>query len=615
MEDNLFTRWTQNNNIFNMVHENKALETDPRYKHRSKLYIPKARNALMRKVAAYVSTYFSNPDVVNIQPRLKNDKLMEDAAKLLFAAVNFRLKYSLNFFLNAIFAFMDVMKYGRGILTVSWDYIEEKSKGIEPIMDDSTLEPVPQTVEIVSVLKDEPVMRHVNLSRLFLSPNADPIDPINSSPCLIEKMPVFIYEAMQRFKSKEWKTPKDINLEDENCLSAYAWEPTEFDEDIYPESQYDFDKNKEWQQIEVWRCFVKVNGVDVFFLSLGGEHMLTDLEDAEEKFPCEGRPYVMGGALPDNGTVYWPSFLEAVEGLQKELNAIRNQRRDNVTLALNKKVLVRRTAGIDLASLLYSRPGAPVLGDDIGDMAVRELMYQDVTSSSYKEQQVTEQNFEEVTGITPYNMGTQRPGMNTTATGVGILTEEANTGIVMEMSILNETMMIPVLEMVTQFVQAYESENVLRHVADKEGIDFDTVWNREAIEGKYDVEIQAGVGSTSREMKFRNLGMIIDRAMAMNQSYGLPVMNVIEMVRDALPLAGQKNADRYINQNVVDMVMAKFQQTGQTALQNPALMPPQAMAGGTGGQGIPSIMPEQGGEGGGVESGQGFGGEPQPYRG
>jgi hypothetical protein len=264
---------------------------------------------------------------------------------------------------------------------------------------------------------------------------------------------------------------------------------------------------------------------------------------------------------------------------------------------------------------LYSRPGAPVLGDDIGDMAVRELIYQDVTSSSYKEQQVTEQNFEEVTGITPYNMGTQRPGMNQTATGVGILTEEANTGIVMEMSILNETMMVPVLEMVTQFIQAYESENVLRHVADKEGIDFDTVWNREAIEGKYDVEIQAGVGSTSREMKFRNLGMIIDRAMAMNQSYGLPVMNVIEMVRDALPLAGQKNADRYINQNVVDMVMAKFQQTGQTALQNPMLMPPQAMAGGTGGQGIPSIMPEQGGEGGGVESGQGFGGEPQPYRG
>jgi len=615
LDTNQITQWKKNDNMYRMIHENKAIETDARYKHRSKLYIPKARNAMIRKLAAYVATYFSNPDVVNLQPRLKGNAEMEQAAKLLFSAVNYRLKYSYKFFLNAVFAWFDMMKYGRGIVTMGWDYIEDTKKVKEPKLDDMgtpTGEDV--TLEEVIVLKDEPNMRHVPLTHLFVAPNANPIDPINTSPILIEKMPVFVYDAKQRIESGEWKKPEDY--EKDFDFSPYGWSPTEFDEEIYPEETIDFDKNPEWQQIEVWRCFVNLDGKDMFFLSLTDQHMLTDPEDAEEKFPCRGRPYVMGGIIPDPQTVYWPSFLETVDGLQRELNAIRNQRRDNVTLALNKKILVRSNCGIDLGSLLYSRPGAPIVGNDIGEMAVRELVYTDVTSSSYKEQQMNEQAFEETTGITPYNMGAQRPGMNQTATGTSVLTESANTGIVMDMSFINETFMIPVLEMATQFVQAYENEATLRHVADQEGIDFDTIWTRDAIEAKYDVEVQAGVGSTNREMKFRNLGMLIDRAMALNTQYGAPVMNIIEMVKDALPLSGHMNPDKYINQQVIDAIMAKFGQVTQTSLQNPALMPPNLMnPANSGGAGIPSVMPAQGGPGGsGQESGQGFGGDSQIYR-
>lgn len=615
MDEYQVPQWKNNDDMYRMIHENKSLETDPRYKHRSKLYIPKARNALIRKLAAYVGTYFSNPDVVNLQPRLKNSPQMEQAAKLLFSAVNYRLKYSFKFFLNAVFAWFDMMKFGRGIVAVGWDYIEKVTKTKEPMLDDEGMPTGDEAeVEEVIVLKDEGTMRHVPITHLFVAPNANPIDPINSSPILIEKMPVFVYEAKQRIETGEWNRPPEYGSDYD--FSAYAWEPTDFDEEIYPEESLDFEKNKEWQQVEVWRCFVNVDGTDMFFLSLLDKHMLTDPEPVEEKFPCKGRPYVMGGIIPDPQSVYWISFLETVNGLQRELNAIRNQRRDNVTLALNKKILIRSNCGIDLGSLLYSRPGAPIVGNDIGEMAVRELVYQDVTSSSYKEQQMNEMAFEETTGITPYNMGTQRPGMNQTATGTSILTESANTGIVMDMSFINETFMIPLLEMVTQFVQEYENEATMRHVADQEGIDFDTVWTREAIEAKYDVEVQAGVGSTSREMKFRNMGMLIDRAMALNTAYGAPVMNVIEMAKDALPLAGHMNPDKYINQQVIDAVMAKFGQVAQTSLMDPNLMPPKLIGpGNAGGSQIPSLMPPGGqGAGTGTETTQGFGGEQQPNR-
>jgi len=609
MESHLHGQWKKNRNMFKLIHENQALMTDPRYRHRSKLYIPKARNAVMRKLAAFLSTYFSNPDVVSVKPRRKRDPVMAQAAALLHSCMNYRLKNTMNFFLNTLFAWLDIMQYGRGAVCMGWDYQEETTKRKEtlPLKDEDGIpeDIIEQTVETVKVLKDEPTLRHVPLWNLFLAPTADPIDPVNSSPCLVERIPVFTYDAVKKFKGSEWNAPKDVDLEEkgklDEFLEGYAWKPSSIEDEIYGEDKDGFTKNALWQQIEVWKCFVNVDGEDVYFLSLRGEHMLTEPERVEDKWPCRGRPYILGGIIPDSGLVYWPSFLEIVEGLQREMNAIRNQRRDNVTLALNKKLLVRRNTGIDTNSLLYSRPGAPILGDDIGEMAVRELRYEDVTSSSYKEQQINEQAFEEATGITPYNMGTQRPGMNPTATGVSILTEEANTVNAMELRIINETFMVPMLRMHAQFEQAFESEEIMRYVADEEGIDFDSVWTDEAIEGEYHIEVDAGIGATSRELRLRNLGMMLDRAMAINTQYGAPVMNLIQFARDAMPLAGFENPDKYVNENVLKMVMSKFGQVAGMNLMDPTQGPARL------------ISPANSG-GSQVESMQGYGGDKQIYR-
>jgi hypothetical protein len=608
MKENLHPQWKKNENVYRLIHENKALTTDVRYRHRSKLYIPKARNALTRKLAAFIGTYFSSPDVISLMPRRKNNQGLSAAAALLFAVTNYRLKHTLNFFLNCLFAWLDIMKYGRGCICVGWDY-EEESETVEeatPMKDDLGVTEEVKVIkaEKVRVLKDEPTMRHVPIWNLFVAPSANPIDPINSSPCLVEKMPVFVHDAMAKWKSGAWKRPEAIDPEKpeeaQEVLDKYRWKPSEFEQSINAEKIEEALK-KPWRQIEVWKCFVNVSGRDVFFLTLKGEFMLTDPEGVEEKWPCKGRPYVMGGVTPDSTLAYWASFLEVVEPLQREINAIRNQRRDNITLALNKKLLVRRTAGIDTNSLLFSRPGAPILGDDIGDMAVRELNYQDVTSSSYKEQQLNEAAFEETTGITPYNMGTQRPGMNQTATGTSILTEEANTINAMELRIINETFVIPVLEMVVQFEQEFENEETMRHVAEEQGIDFDVVWTREAIEAKYDIEVNAGIGSTSREIRLRNLGMMFDRAMAVNTQYAAPVMNLIQFVKDGMPLAGFDNPDKYFNANVLAAVMSKFGQMQGAAMADPMTPQPALLGAGNAG-------------GSQVESMQGYGGDTQIYR-
>lgn len=603
LEANVYDRWRRNEHMYRLEHENTTLTNDPRYKHRSKLYIPKTRNAIRRILASIIGTYFSNPDVINLNSRRTGDQRLIDASQLLMAAVNYRLTHTVKFFTIAMFAILDVLKYGRGVVTMGWDFEEEeytRTELVEVEDENGEIQLEEQEMTYRRILKDEPNMRHVKIWNIYLSPSANPIDPINTSPVLIEKMPIFLHEVKDKIKSKEWKKPKGIS--DDEDWGEFVWKPSQFEMEEYGEPDIARDEDSpSWMMIEVWKCFVKFGGKDWYFISLKGNHALTDLEEVEEKFPCRGRPYIMGGSEPDTGKVWWQGIAELTESLQREINAIRNQRRDNVTLALNKKILIRNTAGIDVNSLLYSRPGAPITGDDISDLSIRELVYQDVTSSSFKESQETERWYEETSGITPYNMGVQRPGMNQTATGVSILSEEANTIISMIIRILNETFMIPTLQMVVQFEQLFETEEVLRQVAQDKGIDFDMVWTREAIENQYDIEVNAGVGSTSREARFRSLGMIIDRAMAINAQYAAPVMNVIELVRDALPLAGHMNPDKYINEQVIQLIMSKFGQVAQGSLANPMAPPPQLLGPGQSG-------------GNQIESMQGAGGDNQIYR-
>ena len=99
----------------------------------------------------------------------------------------------------------------------------------------------------------------------------------------------------------------------------------------------------------------------------------------------------------------------------------------------------------------------------------------------------------------------------------------------------------------------------------------------------------------------RNLGMFLDRGMAINTQYGAPVINLLQFVKEGMPLAGFDNPDRFVNANVVALVMSKFGQSAGMNLQDPTQPPAQLMNPGNSG-------------GSQVESMQGYGGDPQIYR-
>ena len=101
------------------------------------------------------------------------------------------------------------------------------------------------------------------------------------------------------------------------------------------------------------------------------------------------------------------------------LNKIVNQRLDNVDLVLNKQYLVMQGDNyVNLKKLQTSQPGAVhLVADTIA--SVRELQTQDVTQSSYKEEEVAKIDFRESTGATSQLMPTE--AQHRTALGIQLL--------------------------------------------------------------------------------------------------------------------------------------------------------------------------------------------------
>jgi ribosomal protein L12E/L44/L45/RPP1/RPP2 len=106
--------------------------------------------------------------------------------------------------------------------------------------------------------------------------------------------------------------------------------------------------------------------------------------------------------------------MEVTKPLQKELNLLRSQRRDNVALILNKLFKYDMMAGeVDLTTL-YSAPGNVIVeqGDCISEMPIN-----DITASSYKEEQSLIYDLQSVLSFWDYGRGAT-PRRKETATGI-----------------------------------------------------------------------------------------------------------------------------------------------------------------------------------------------------
>lgn len=247
---------------------------------------------------------------------------------------------------------------------------------------------------------------------------------------VFDHIPFFnIYPQPQltSFKKLRWVIIRSME-HFENILEAQAsgmYEGVDPDDYVMPESDEwnEFIKGLGFEPTEE-NIYDKQNRMvellDVFFSNghvitiLGRKKIIRDTT-GDGLPPLDGFPFIFYKSSGAPNEFMGISLVEAVKNLQKDINLIRSQRRENISLVLNKLFVASPFANIQFDTL-YSAPGNVILADD--PSGLRELPISDTaTASAFREEQNINLDFQNVSGSTELVRG-MAPRRKETATAI-----------------------------------------------------------------------------------------------------------------------------------------------------------------------------------------------------
>ena len=518
-------------NAYHSILENEA---DYQERKRSSLFIPKTRDHCRRWTTTITNAFFMSDDILTLTNTLYPDK-----ARYTNEVVNIRLdKYVPTFQFVSKSAHATV-KYGNAIGKTGWDFRTEVRE--EKSLDGTvTRYEAPET--------DRPFLELVPFENIQYDFRVISEDPVMDSPFWRQWIPMYVGEVEAKLKTGEWKRPKDLSWENVKVsTSTDSVRKARQGKMADPQAET-FGKNKEDTQEErltsyrqVWcvENYFRIAGTDWTYLSLGDEHIVTPQVRVADKFPHGRRPYVMSQFDPEAFRSYSDGLPEMMRHLQAEENAIRNQRRDNVSLVLNRGHIVKRNSGVQLQSLQNSRPGRITLTDDME--AIKHEEMPDVTASSYNEEEITSRDIEQISMQSSNKLGVMSSDrQSATEAAINASASGEQEGFIIKSFV--DMYMRPLLTMFVANVVAYESDrNVFNDASLATGLPPDPSMLTEC-----EVVINAGMGSTNKELRAQRIDAAIDRGIQLAQVDPTFAATVKELYRDLLPLLGLKNTDRYV---------------------------------------------------------------------
>jgi len=348
-----------------------------RYALRSKGFRPKTRSIIRNIEASTASAFFSQLEVIGIEPEDDTDKLQMAGAELRKELLNYRLtaKRQIPWFQICVGGMQEVQVYGIVGSKQFWDYQEKDGKKI----------------------KDQPDIKLYPIENLRFDPAAEWTDVVNSSPYFIGMEPMRIGDVKKKMKSGEWET-----IDGKELLSARnaSYDSTRLARNNDKEDAEDPKFTKALSDFDiVWvhENFMRLDDEEYHCYTLGTTARLSKPRKLQEVYLHGIRPFVVGTCMIEPHKAIPDSPVHIAKPTQKAANDIDNLRKDNVQLVLNKRFLVRRGKQVDLQSLVRNAPASITLVNDI-EKDVFPMEFQDVTGSSYAEQDRINVDFDEITG-------------------------------------------------------------------------------------------------------------------------------------------------------------------------------------------------------------------------
>lgn len=475
----------------------------PDYEKRSKIFRPKTRAAIRHNEAAAAVAAFATDDVVHCSAPNKSDPVQRLAARLHKNVINYRLRNSIPWFTIFNAAVQEAQVTGVVCSKQTWEFRERRIVEEVRRRDVVTGEIFSHNEIRYEVHKDRPMieLRPVELVRFDSS--CDWTDPVNSSPYIIDMIPMYVKDVKARMKQNrddgKGSGPTFRNLPDSVLTAAAAqdWDSIRHAREQGRLDRYENDQNlHDFMTVWVYEVTVEEEDGDWVYYTLGNVAMLSDPIPIEEVY-LHGRPFSFGSAIIEAHKLYPSAVPQLIDGLQEMANDVANLRLDASRFAMAGRYFVARGRGVDIRTLVRHVPGSAVMMNDPSRDVRWETPRANV-QSAYEEQDRLNMDMDDITGT--MSQGSQLQGQKSrlqqTVGGAEIL--QGPSAQLQEYLIrtICETWAEPALKQVLLLESQYETdENVLQIAADDAGVDVQTAFRM--LPMKVDLSINIGFGATS----------------------------------------------------------------------------------------------------------------------
>jgi hypothetical protein len=540
MEDNL--------RLFNSEHPRGSRYRDESYDKRSKLFRPKTRSGMRKIEAAGAAAFFATQDAVSTTPPNPSDRAQRIGAEVNGELLNYRLTHDIPWYITCIGALQDACKTGVVISKQAWVYEEVDEAYDEDEIDEMTGEVVgSRTVYDKRVVKDHPDIFVRPVENIRFSPAADWRDLVNTSPYFIDMEPWFIGDVLARIErgsQGEYDVAwRDLTKDQMRSARSQDYDGVrsarEQADDRYEDVSDDVDEH---DIVWVHHNYMRIDGEDWYFATLGTEIMLCDPVPTSDTTPIEGRPYVIGVAALETHKVYPAGPVELGKPLQEEINDVTNLRIDNIRHILSPRYFVKRGQSIDMRSLLRNVPGGvTAMEDPKNDVHIRQIA--DATSSGYQEQDRLAVEYDELIGAFSQSSVAANYNINERVGNVQMLGEAANQITEMIIRTFSETWVEPVLQHVMTLEQKLESDAVvLAIIGQRMNMPAEQVFR--LLELPVKVTVNVGFGATNPQKRLQKVAMAFQTLRQINPQWIMEA-DKNEVITEVLGAVGFKSAERF----------------------------------------------------------------------
>ncbi|MCP5019677.1 MAG: hypothetical protein GY938_30990 [Ketobacter sp.] len=576
-------RWARSYAAFQSRHFDQSKYNSKRYRGRSSLFRPKTRMAIRKSDASVGAAFFATHDIVQITAENDADPLQLDGAKLQHEILNMRLdrtnqKYGIQWFLNVIGAHQNAKITGICCSKQEWIY-EEKTVGYRKVeyLDPATGELHVVDEPITKKVKNKPDVTLFPSEMCLRDPSAHWIDQAQRGSYVILKYPETIGDVKARMNLEEGSSQKWNKVEDgEISKSIINQDNAGIRRSREGKGQDRYDNNftniRDFETVWVHENFIRMDGTDMHFWTLGTNTMLTEPRPVEEVYPEQQglRPIVIGYGQVEAHKPDPQSAVESWQPLQQETNDIVNLRLDNVKQNMSPITKVLRGRNVDISQVQNRSPDSVILMNDHDD--VEWDRPPDVSASAYAEMDRINVDLDDLAGTFSSSSVQSNRQMNETVGGMNLMNASANSLGEFDIRVFNETWIEPVLRQLCNLNAYYEDDPKILSIAGaKAGL-----WDQ-YIEGMTDLDgllmqtvqlrVDAGMGASDPMQRLQKIRMGAETVAIFGGPQVQQMVNLEAVIEEVFGILGYKDGKRFFNVEGPDPQVQQMTEQLQMAME------------------------------------------------